>query len=316
MSVARIRIGLVLDYSLGYCRAVLRGIKSFAEARPNWLLTLVPPEPMALDRLRALRPDGLIAYIFSSALAGRLVRLDRPLINISAIIPDLPVPRVVVDDQMLGTMAAAHLLDRGLLHFAFVGHAQLGYSILREEGFRAVLNDAGFAPVVFRGRGVSSRDTQDLLWASNRRVQRWLAALPKPVGVFVPVDVWGYQLLEVCREIGLRVPEDVAMIGVEIDELLCELGRPPLTSIAVPAERIGKEAAAILDRLLTKSRPAPSTLLVPPLGVITRQSTDILAVDDPEVAAAVRFIREHGFDHIQVQDVLQAVPVARRAIRN
>jgi LacI family transcriptional regulator len=314
MSRAQVRIGLVLDYSLGYCRAVIQGIKSFAEERPNWLLTLVRPEPTALQRLEALRPDGLIAYVFSSALGERLVRLDRPLINISAIVPDLKCPRVVVDDQLLGRMAAAHLLDRGLLHFAFVGHAQLGYSILREEGFRAVLGDAGFAPLVFRGRGLSPRDTQDLLWSLNERVEKWLAALPKPIGVFVPNDIWCYQLLEICRQIGLRVPEDVAMIGVEIDGLLCELARPPLTSIAIPAERIGKEAAGLLDRLLADSRPLPSTLLVPPLGVVTRQSTDVLAIDDPEVAAAVRFIREHGLARIRVRDVLQAVPVPRRTL--
>jgi LacI family transcriptional regulator len=314
MSEGPVRICLVLDHSLGYCRALLRGIKSFAEARPNWLLTLVPPEPAGLKRLRVLRPAGLIAYVFSRPLGESLLRLRRPLVNVSAIVPDLPAHRVVVDDHLLGRMAAAHLVDRGLLSFGFVGHARLHFSALREEGFREALRAAGFVPACFRERGLPPQSLNSLVWPSNARLQKWMSALPKPVGIFVPSDTWGYQLLEVCRQIGLSVPDEVAMVGVEVDELLCELARPPLTSVAIPAERIGRQAAALLDRLLAEPGSPPSSLLLPPLGVVTRQSTDVLAVDDPEVVAAVRFIRERGLARIQVGDVLRAVPAARRAL--
>jgi len=314
MSASPVRIGLVFDHGLGYNRAVLRGIKSFAEARPNWLLTLVPADLAGVKRLRALGPAGLIAYVFSSELARGLLSLQRPLINVSAIVPDVPAHRVVVDDRMLGRMAADHLLERGLTHFGFIGHAALAFSALREEGFRDALRAAGLEPACFRQRGLPPEHLNSLVWPLEGRLQKWLAALPKPVGVFVPSDTWGYQISEVCREMGLNVPDQVAMITVEIDQLLCELARPPLTSIAIPAERIGVAAADLLDRLLKRPRAGHVSLLLPPLGVVTRQSTDVVAAADADVAAAVRFIRERGLARIQVNDVVRAVPVTRRAL--
>jgi LacI family transcriptional regulator len=314
MSASPVRIGLVFDHSLGYNRAVLRGIKSYAEARPNWLLTLVPAEPAAVKRLRALAPAGLIAYVFTRALARGLLSLGRPLVNVSAIVPDVPAHRVVVDDRMVGRMAADHLLARGLAHFGFVGHAALAFSGLREEGFRAALQAAGFEPACFRERGLPPAHLNSLVWPLGGRLRKWLAALPRPVGIFVSNDIWGYQISEVCREMGLIVPDEVALIVVQVDELVSELARPPLTSIAVPAERIGAAAAGLLDGLLGRPRARPLDLLLPPLGIVTRQSTDVVAVDDPDVAAAVRFIRERALARIQVDDVVQALPVTRRAL--
>jgi LacI family transcriptional regulator len=312
--MAPIRICLVLDHSLGYCRAVFRGIQSFAESRPNWLLTLVPPNAAGVKRLRSLRPAGVIAYVFNRSLGDSLLRLRRPLVNVSALVADFPAHRVVVDDRMVGRMAAAHLLDRGLRNFGFVGHAQLPFSTLREEGFRGALRAAGFTASSFLEPGIAPASFNSLLWPSNSRLDEWLTARPKPVGIFVPSDTWGYQLLEICRRLGLSVPDELAMVGVEVDGFLGEFARPPLTSLALPAERIGKQAAAVLDRLLVEPQSMPASLLLPPLGVVTRQSTDMLAVGDVEVAAAVRFIRERGLAPIQVNDVLRAVPIARRAL--
>jgi LacI family transcriptional regulator len=310
----RIRIGLVFDLSLGYSRSVLRGIKAVAEARPDWLLNLVPPEPAALERLRALRPSAIIGNITSQPLAETLPSFGCPLINVCSIVPDLPAHRVVVDNRMIGHMAAAHLLDRGLRHFGFAGHEELRYSLLREEGFREELRDARFEPAIFRGRGLSFQDPEELLPALSRRLRQWLAGLPKGTGIFVVEDIWGYQLSEICRLIGRRVPDDVAILCVASDDLLCELARPRLSSIVVPAERIGEEAAGLIDRLGCHSGAPYSTLLIPPLGVITRQSSDVVAVNDPDVAAAVRFIREHGLGRIHVEDVLRAVPAHRRTL--
>jgi LacI family transcriptional regulator len=152
------------------------------------------------------------------------------------------------------------------------------------------------------------------LWALDVAVQRWVQRLPKPVGIFASTDIWGVQLAEVCRQTGLRVPEDVALVGVDNDDLLCEVARPSLSSIALPTERIGFEAAALLDRILARERPSLRPRLLPPIGVVARQSSDVLALDDPEVAAAVRFIREHSHTSIGVKDVLRAVTISRRSL--
>jgi LacI family transcriptional regulator len=145
-------------------------------------------------------------------------------------------------------------------------------------------------------------------------VRRWLRSLPKPVGVFVPNDLWGVQVGEACRQVELRVPEDVAILGVGNDDLYCELTRPPLSSIIVPAEQIGYEAAALLDRLLSGGKPPREPILLSPIGVATRRSTEVLAIDDPDVVAAVRYIREHAHLPLRVSDVLRQVPSGRRTL--
>jgi LacI family transcriptional regulator len=122
------------------------------------------------------------------------------------------------------------------------------------------------------------------------------------------------QVSEACQLADLRVPDDVAIVGVDDDDLLCELGRPSLSSVALPSEQIGAEAAALLERLLHGKPPPPGPILLPPREVVVRQSSDILAITDPDVAAAVRFIRNHGSRTIQVADVLEAVPVSRRGL--
>jgi LacI family transcriptional regulator len=134
------------------------------------------------------------------------------------------------------------------------------------------------------------------------------------VGVFVPSDDWGLQVSEVCRRLGLRVPEEIALLGVDDDDLECEMTRPRLSSVIVPAERIGFEAAALLDRLISGERPATAQILVTPPGVATRRSTEVLAIDDRNVAAAVRFIREHAHVPLRVADVLKEVVVGRRTL--
>lgn len=151
------------------------------------------------------------------------------------------------------------------------------------------------------------------LWALDEKVLRWVRGLPRPVGVFAANDAWGVQLIEVCRQANLRVPDDVALVGVDNDDLLCEMARPSLSSVAVPAEQVGFEAAALLDKLLAGETPAAGSALFPPVRVVARQSSDLLALDDAEVAAAVRLIRRAG-KPIQVADILREVAISRRAL--
>jgi LacI family transcriptional regulator, galactose operon repressor len=126
--------------------------------------------------------------------------------------------------------------------------------------------------------------------------------------------VQGSQVSEFCRQLGFRVPDEVAIVGVDDDDLLCELSRPSLSSVALPGERIGYEAAVLLDRWLRGLRPPKKVVVLPPVGVVVRQSSDLMAVPDPQVSAALRFIREQADRPLHVQDVLREVPMARRAL--
>jgi LacI family transcriptional regulator len=145
-------------------------------------------------------------------------------------------------------------------------------------------------------------------------IAAWLKSLPKPVGIMACYDSRGQQVLDACRNAGFAVPDEVAVIGVDNDELLCELASPPLSSVIPDAHRAGYAAAARLDRLMAGKTVAPTAELVPPLGVASRQSTDALALDDKDIVQAVRLIREHACEGINVADVLRAVPLSRRVL--
>jgi LacI family transcriptional regulator len=309
-----VRIGLVFNYNLAYARGVLRGIKHYAQRQPHWVLVPLDAEALTLPALRVLRPTGLIAHVFSEALAETLRALRRPVVNTSAVLADLAFPRVGVDHVAVGRLAAEHLRESGLRHFGFVGHPRHFYATQREVGFRQGLGSWGGSLACYYERPARSYPQRGQLLALDEGLQRWLRTLPTPVGVFACHDVWGLQVVEACRLAGLRVPEDVAIVGVDNDDLLCELARPPLSSVAVPAERIGAEAAALLDQLLAGAQPPRQPLLIPPLGVVARQSSDVLALRDPDLAAAVRFIRDHGHAPLRVADVLREVPVGRRSL--
>lgn len=308
------RIGLVLSHSLDHCRRILRGIKEYAETKPDWILLPIAPEPRAVQSLAAFRPAGIIAHIITPSLVDRLLALRRPLVNVSAVLSDLAIPRVGIDDAAVGRLAGVHLLDRGFTHFGFVGQPNHAYSAQREQGFREVVENAGHRVACYHDHHTFLFAPMGHLWALDRDVQHWVRTLPKPVGLFAPNDIWGVQLAEVCRQLDLRVPEDVALLGVDNDDLLCNLSRPALSSIALPAERLGYEAAALLHRLLGRKRPPKQSLLLPPRGVVARHSSDVLALHDADVAAAVRFIREHSHMILSVSDVLAEIPVSRRSL--
>jgi LacI family transcriptional regulator len=309
-----VRIGLVFSHTLAYCRGVLRGIKRYAEAAPHWAFLPVAPEPRAIRKLQSLNPAGVIAHLVSEELDTALTRLGAPLINVSGVLPRPSAPRVGVDDCLCGAVAAEHLLDRGLRHFAFIGHRDHGYSVRREAGFRDVIERSGAHLESYYEPGRRPFDPMGRLWAQDQAIQQWIAGLTKPVGVFAPNDIWGVQIAEVCLQAGLQVPEEVAILGVDDDDLLCEFARPQLSSVALPTERIGYEAAAELDRMLKGARARPRPLLFPPLGVIARRSTEVLAVADQDVRAALHFIREQSHRAIRVTDLLREIAMSRRSL--
>ncbi len=309
-----VHLGLVFDYHLAYARGILRGIHQFAQTRPNWILVPLDTDGLTAHALDVVRPAGLIALVIKRTLAEALLALRRPVVNVASVLPALPFPRVCVEHRQVGALAARHLSERGFGHFGFVGHPHHVYSSEREAGFRAALPATRQSLDSYYERPARSYRQRGRLMVLNKGLQRWLRALPKPVGIFACHDVWGLQVVEACRVTGLKVPDEVAVVGVDNDDLLCELARPSLSSIVVPAERIGYEAAALLERLLHRAKAPSRAHFVPPAGVVTRQSSDVLAGDDPDVAAAMRFIRANRHAALGVEDVLREVPVSRRLL--
>jgi len=210
-------------------------------------------------------------------------------------------------------MAADHLLARGLRHFGYCGYVRNeinGWSEEREKSFVQCLNERGFSCHVYRPR----HKTVQPWIALQHSLGKWLTRLQKPVGVMAANDDRAHHVLEACRTVGLRVPDDVAVIGVNNDELLCQLTSPSLTSIEQGAKQMGYEAAGLLERMICGRKAKRRRFVFDPLGIITRQSTDILAVDDFSVAKAMKFIQEHAFEGIKVPNVVAEAAISRSGL--
>jgi LacI family transcriptional regulator len=226
-------IGLALNHGLSYCRGILRGIRHYARTKPEWVFVPIAADPLTLKSLGRLGVAGLIAHAYTAQQSRALSRLSKPVVNVSGVLIDAPFVRVGADDRLVGKLAGQHLLDRGLRHFGFVGHHGQGYSIQREAGFRGAVAVRADTIHAYSEPVGHPFNPMGYMWALDAAVRSWVQSLPKPVGIFTANDIWGMQIAEVCRQIGLRVPEDVALVGVDNDDLLCEMARPTLSSVVV-----------------------------------------------------------------------------------
>jgi LacI family transcriptional regulator len=237
-----------------------------------------------------------------------------PTIIASAIKQQMPgIPTIGTDDATIGEMGAEHLLERGFRHFGYCGFDDMSWSQKRKDSFANSIAEANLKTSVYRQPKTRSRR----VWENEQNlVADWLKSLPKPVGLMVCNDDRGRQVIETCNAARLSVPDQIAVIGVDNDRLVCELSNPPLSSIALNVERAGYEAAQLLDKMMAgPKKKTTHTITVSPTHTVTRQSTDILAIDDPLVSAALRFIRQNARNDIQVIDVAEAVSTSRRSLQ-
>ncbi len=305
------RVALLVETSNSYARGILRGIRSYVESRAQWSLYLgehrrgeaVPPW------LKKWEGDGVIARIETKQIAEELLKRDLPTVDVSAARHIPEVPYVETDDEQFAVAAADHLLGRGFQHLAFSGDSRFMWSNNRREGFQQHVEKAGREVLVHETTASKGNFATE-----RQRLIKWLKSLPKPVGIMACYDIRGRELLNACREAEIAVPFQVAVVGVDDDDLICELSSPPLSSVIPDTHRTGFEAATLLDRMMAGEKVHVGAHLIPPLGIATRQSSDILAVEDDDVAAALRFIQDHAGEGIQVEDVLQQVPVSRRVL--
>lgn len=306
------RIGLLIVSGSLYYRSVGAAIGRAVGDRKAWSVRLAGDmggEPAAMF---AWRPDGVITNITpENPFVDRLRDLGIPLVSFAGALPDGDVPTVRSDDRQIADTAARYLLERNLKHFAYWTDRPMAYIERRRDGFFAALGDRGVPPDCLHA--LPPFDASD--WRRrDRTVSRWLLDLPKPVGLLAGLALQAYYLCGICRDAGLDVPNEVALLGVDNDPLVCEMADPPLSSIELATERIGRTAVEMLADLLDGCAPPVGPVLVPPLGVVSRGSTDMLAVDDPDLVAAVRYIRECATRGIGVSNVLAAVPVSRRRL--
>lgn len=311
---APVRVALLVDTSTGYSTQLIQGVAQYAREHGRWQLLLEPRGSRERWQMpRHWRPDGVIARVMHRSLVRDLDKLAVPVVNVSrSVLPEHACAQVTIDERKIGAWAAAHLLERGLRHFGYCGlTAQPHYTDGCGPEFRDQLASRGFACRIFRSfsQGGAARAAPTL---AERK--RWLRSLPAPAGVFATSIEDAYALNEVCRACRLRVPEDIAILCGEDDPLLGTIVDPPLSCIDLDSKRVGYEAAAELDRLLAGAAPPGAPRLVAPQRIVARQSTDTVAVDDPELARAMQFIRAKATTPIDVTDVLRVVPLSRRLL--
>ncbi len=295
-----IRLAVLVRTQLAYGRGVTRGIARYARRHAHWRLhamVMHDPEPP-----RGWVADAGIGHLPPGDWCG-LVPPHRPRVYIGYSSPP-DAARVLADEPAVGAMGVDHLLGLGFRHLAFVGRDE------RAAAFHAALAERGERAVAVPPKFCRSSVPQWPRLLDD--FAAWLQTAPKPLGIMAMHDVLARQVSLGCRLAGLRVPDDVAVLGVDNDELLCELSDPPLSSVEQGLQQIGFEAARLVDDLLRGD--GPRTVTVPPRRVAPRRSTHVLAVRDDDVAAAVRYIRAHAHEPITIDDVAAAIPAARRTL--
>lgn len=313
------RVALLIESSRAYGREILHGIGAFLQTHGPWsvyyqergLGDAVP------DWFRDWRGEGVIARIESRALVHRIRRLRVSAVDLRGRFDVPGIPLIETDDRAVVKLAIGHLAGRGLRHFAFCGFAGANYSERRLAYYRELLGSTA-VPEVFEGPALpAGSDTVHVEaegLSQEQSLVYWVQKLPRPVGVFACNDIRAQHVLNVCRTQGVSVPDEVAVLGVDNDELLCNLSYPPLSSVEPDARQIGYQAAALLEQMMA-GKPVPAAkVFVPPRGVVARASTAGLAIPDRHVAAALRYIRENACNGLDVGEVLAQVPLSRSTL--
>jgi LacI family transcriptional regulator len=317
------KILLMIETSRAYGRSILRGIARYSRAHGPWIFHR--PAPFYWGRSQR---EGSMAQLLKLGADGAILREQTRRDQIEEIVatgipvivapytePFPGVPNIVSDDRAIGRMAAEYLLHRGFRQFAYCGFGDM-YFWSRDRGrsFCQRVREAGHDAHYYEYEQHLPAARRS--WAKEQAVLvDWLKSLPKPVGLMACNDDRSQYVLEACKIAGLHVPEQVAIIGMGNDDLVCDLAAPRLSSIAVSSEKVGYEAAALLDKLMAGEAGAGSTVVGLPSHVVTRQSTDVFAVADRHVLEALRYIhRQARRESVQVDDVVKAVAVSRRSL--
>jgi LacI family transcriptional regulator len=309
------RVAVLVDTSTTWGREVIAGVHRYSRGKIGWQLFV---EPRGVEQRRWLpagwKGDGVIARVGFTDLAKRLRSLNLPVVNVSGIsLSKVDFPRVVSDQVAAAGMAAAHLMDRGFKHFAYFSLLGLEYVAEHQQSFVDALRLEGHDCEVY---AVQPQLGAEPDWNLDmRRLGKWLSGLPKPLAVFTWNSSSARELIYACMHAGLAVPEEVAVLSGSDDDLFCEVTPVPISAVQLGCEQIGYRAAEQLDEMMGNPGSVPvGNILIPPQGVVDRRSTDTLAVEDPAMVKALRFIRENPARVMQVDDVARQAGLCRRAL--
>ena len=312
------RVALLIESSRTYGRGILRGIARFTHVHGPWSIYSQERELQSgiPQWLRMWKGDGIIARIEDRRMANALLRLGYPVVDVLGTKRFESIVGFDTDAKAVAKLAADFFVRAGFRNLAYCGYRGIPFSDRRQAAFEEQLSKHGLKLCVFSSRLASYplsriQAVEQSGLAAERAIAVWLRKQTPPLGLFACNDVRAQQVLNACREHGIKVPEEVAVMGVDDDDVLCNICEPPLTSVQPDTERLGYEAAAALDQMMQGKRLKIAMVQIPPLRVAERTSTDVVPISDPVTVQAVRFIRDHVDHGIGVKDVLAHVKRSR-----
>jgi LacI family transcriptional regulator len=304
------KIILLLETSREFGRQLITGIAHYSKLNGPWSFYKEPTDlKSSIPKLAKWEPDGIIMR--DSLTSKELLKLKIPTIIVvhsSSYPQDLPF--IKTDSKSISKLASQHFIEKGFKNLAFCGFSNYKWSKGRELFFNKFNSESGLITYNY----VSPKNIGNNWENEQPYIIKWIQELPKPVGIFACNDDRGQHILEVCKFINIKVPEEVAVIGSDNDPMICELSDPPLTSIALNVESAGFETAKLLDQLIDKKRITKKEILVTPSHIVQRQSSNILAIEDPEVLHAIQYIKNNAKNKILVKDVVDITGVKRRTL--
>ena len=306
-------VALLIETSNAYCRSLLKGIAAFVREQQFWSIYLGEHERgvSVPSWLQQWEGDGIIARVENEEIAREIVKTELPIVNVSSVEVVDTMHGVVLDEEALARVVVDHLLERGYQEFAFCGITGYEWSATRERLFSQLVRESNCNCHIYKVSATGRR----INWEKEQtEVARWLQSLPKPIGLCTPYDFRGQQVLDACRRADIPVPEQVAVVSVGDDEVLCDFTVPPMSSVTCNAHGAGYQAASVLSRLMAGKTVEPRVVRLKPFEVNLRQSTDIVAIDDPDVVTALQLIRLHACDSIKVGDIISEVHLSRRVL--
>lgn len=313
-----VRLILLTDFTEAFAHNLLRGILEYSKGREPWVVCRMPPSykqsygiPGVLEWAKKWQADAIIAQ-FNDNDEVELFREN----GIVALAQDFQsrfsvIPNITSRYELTGQMAADFFLQKGFRNFAFYGYKDVVWSEERYMGFRNRIMEKGLGDNFFEYK---NQPLENLWYYESEPLADWIKSLPHPVALMACDDTRGNKIMEMCQVLGINIPEEIAVLGVDNDEIICNLSEPPLSSVSLNIVKGGYEAARLIDRLIHNEETSYEDVIIQPVTIVNRLSTDIYATDNPAILAALKYIHQNLANKINVEDIVKQVPLSRRLL--
>jgi LacI family transcriptional regulator len=313
-----IKIILLTDFGEEYSKNLLRGITRYSKDHGPWTFCKMPTyfrETIGIDGIlqwaKEWEADGIIGQFYNDEEVKKFTQANIPVIAQDFKERFTDIPNITGDYRATGRLGAEYFLKKGFKNFAFYGFGNIVWSRERAEGFGERIEEAGYE---VHYHELQESSTTDLWYYKPSALSEWLKSLPKPIALLTCDDNQGHHITEAARHAGIRIPDEVSVLGVDNDEMICDLSDPPLSSIELDSEKSGYEVARLMEQMIASKTCSGPDVIVKATQVVTRHSTDIFASKDKYIVSALKYIHCNLDKNLKVDQVLKEVPLSRRSL--